>query len=64
MILRQIYADAPGQGAVVGTLGARAKDAASEVDQLFRELLPEAIRRRSAKTTPTKLTATKRLRAG
>ena len=26
MILRQIYADAPGQGAVVGSLGARAKE--------------------------------------
>ena len=45
MILRQIYADAPGQGAVVGRLGARAKDAAGEVDQLFRELLPAAVRR-------------------
>ena len=45
MILRQIYADAPGQGAVVGTLGARARDAAGEVDQLFRELLPDAYRR-------------------
>lgn len=45
MILRQIYADAPGQGAVVGGLGARAKDAAGEVDQLFRELLPDAVRR-------------------
>jgi chromosome partitioning protein len=64
MILRQIYADAPGQGAVVGTLGARAKEAATEVDQLFRELLPEAIRRRPAKTTPSKLVGPKRLKAG
>ncbi len=39
--LRQIYADAPGQGAVVGTLGARGKDAAAEVKLLFQELLPE-----------------------
>lgn len=38
--LRQIYADAPGQGAVVGTLGARGKDAAAEVKLLFQELLP------------------------
>ncbi len=44
MILRQVYADAPGQGAVVGGLGSRAKDAALEVDQLFREILPEAYR--------------------
>jgi chromosome partitioning protein len=43
MILRQIYADAPGQGAVVWDLGSRAKEAAEEVDRLFRELLPEAV---------------------
>ena len=44
MILRQIYADSPGQGAVVWNMGARAKDAALEVDLLFEELLPEAAR--------------------
>ena len=43
MILRQIYADAPGQGATVWNMGARAKEAASEVDQLFREILPQAV---------------------
>lgn len=43
MILRQIYADAPGQGAVVWNLGSRAREAADEVDRLFRELLPEAV---------------------
>ena len=43
MILRQIYADAPGQGAVVWELGSRAKEAAEEVDRLFRELMPEAV---------------------
>jgi chromosome partitioning protein len=42
MILRQIYADAPGQGEVVWRLGSRASDAATEVEQLFREILPEA----------------------
>jgi chromosome partitioning protein len=42
LILRQIYADAPGQGRVVSDLGARGKEAAAEVDQLFREILPEA----------------------
>ena len=52
MILRQIYADAPGQGAVVRNLGARANDAALEVDQLFREILPGAWRKRSKKSTP------------
>jgi chromosome partitioning protein len=45
MILRQIYADAPGQGQVVWNMGSRAADAAKEVDQLFREILPEAAAR-------------------
>lgn len=44
MTLRQIYADAPGQAAVVWNMGSRAKEAAEEVDRLFRELLPEAVR--------------------
>lgn len=49
MILRQIYADAPGQGAVVWGLGWRAHDAAKEVDQLFREILPDAAKPKSKK---------------
>lgn len=44
MILRQIYADAPGQGAVVWDMGTRAREAADEADQLFREILPHAVR--------------------
>ncbi|MEQ8849008.1 ParA family protein [Botrimarina sp.] len=40
--LRQAYADAPGQSTVVWKMGATARDAAIEIDQLFRELLPEA----------------------
>lgn len=52
MILRQIYADAPGQGAIVSRLGARAREAATEVNALFREILPESVRRRAA--TPAK----------
>lgn len=47
LTLRQIYADAPGQAAVVWQLGARGSEAAAEVEALFRELLPEA--RASAK---------------
>ena len=47
MILRQIYADAPGQGDVVWRLGSRASEAAAEVEQLFREILPEAHRPKS-----------------
>lgn len=57
MILRQIYADAPGQGAVVWNLGARARDAADEAEALFREILPQAIRRKHI-PTPAKRQAT------
>jgi chromosome partitioning protein len=42
LTLKQIYADAPGQGAVVSQLGARAREAAAEVDALFREVLKDA----------------------
>jgi chromosome partitioning protein len=42
LTLKQIYADAPGQGSVVWQLGARGREAASEVEALFREILPEA----------------------
>ena len=42
MTLRQIYADAPGQAAVAWHMGSRAREAAVEVDRLFRELFPEA----------------------
>ncbi len=51
MILRQIYADAPGQGAVVWKMGARASDAAHEVEQLFCEILPEARRPKIGRAT-------------
>jgi chromosome partitioning protein len=51
MILRQIYADAPGQGAVVWGLGWRAHDASQEVDQLFREILPSAAKPKVKKTS-------------
>jgi chromosome partitioning protein len=49
MILRQIYADAPGQGSVVWNMGSRAREAADEVDQIFREILPDAV---TKATTP------------
>lgn len=42
LTLKQIYADAPGQGAVVWRLGSRGKEAANEVEALFREVLPDA----------------------
>jgi chromosome partitioning protein len=48
LTLRQIYADAPGQGAVVWQFGARGREAADEVTALFREVLPDAC---TSKTT-------------
>ncbi|MEZ6129160.1 MAG: ParA family protein [Planctomycetaceae bacterium] len=45
LILRQIYADAPGQGQVVWNMGARARAASDEVQRLFSEILPDAVRR-------------------
>ena len=50
MTLRQVYADAPGQAAVVSQLGSRAAEAIQEVDSLFRELLPGAIRTENNQT--------------
>src|SRR5580658_3086663 len=47
LTLKQIYADAPGQGAVVWQLGARGREAAGEIDALFREVLPDACKRKS-----------------
>ena len=46
LILRQIYADVPGQGAVVWQMGSRASEAAHEVEQIFREILPDAYTRK------------------
>jgi chromosome partitioning protein len=42
LTLKQIYADAPGQAAVVSQLGSRGREAAAEVESLFREILPES----------------------
>jgi chromosome partitioning protein len=48
--LRQVYADAPGQGAVVWQLGSRAGEASGEIESLFEELLPDAARRAVKRT--------------
>lgn len=40
IVLRQAYADAPGQKALVWDLGSRGKEAAGELDALFGHLLP------------------------
>jgi chromosome partitioning protein len=55
MILRQIYADAPGQGEVVWKLGARAREAAHEIEELFREILPDVAKKRSKAKQPVTL---------
>jgi chromosome partitioning protein len=49
LMLRQAYADAPGQATFVWTMGYAARDAAEEIDALFRELLPQAV---NAKVKP------------
>ncbi len=41
IVLRQVYADAPGQRALVWGLGARGREAGTEIRSLFRELLAE-----------------------
>jgi chromosome partitioning protein len=50
MILRQIYADAPGQGAVVWQMGSRAREAAEELNLILEEILPQAVKRCGHKT--------------
>ena len=41
--LRQIYADAPGQGKVVSRMGTKGREAAREVEAVFAELLGELL---------------------
>lgn len=48
MVLRQVYADAPGQGALVWNMGSRAHDAASEINDLFAEIVPSGLRNKVA----------------
>ena len=45
LVLRQIYADAPGQGTVVWHMKSRAREAATEVDDIFREILSDYARK-------------------
>jgi chromosome partitioning protein len=54
LTLRQVYADAPGQGVVVWHLGARAREASRQIQQLFRELLPEVEKIRPRAKKPAK----------
>lgn len=43
IMLRQALADCPGQGRFPWDLGIQARDAAHEIDALFREIFPDAI---------------------
>ncbi len=52
LTLKQIYADAPGQGTVVWRMGARGREAAAEIESLFREVLPHAARKTKSKPKP------------
>jgi chromosome partitioning protein len=51
VILRQIYADAPGQGALVWNMGARGREAADEIRALCAELLPAAVKAKGKQST-------------
>lgn len=46
--LRQVYADSPGQGRTVWSMGRRGKDAAAEIDVLFHEIMGGIVARQSA----------------
>lgn len=50
IVLRQAYADSPGQKALVWELGSRGREAANELDALFGHLLPSV--RKPAKPKP------------
>ncbi len=55
LVLRQIYADAPGQGAVVWHLGSRGHEAAQEIKALLKEVVPEGLRAPKKDRTKVKL---------
>jgi chromosome partitioning protein len=50
LTLRQIYADAPGQATLVWKMGTRGKEAAQEIEKLFRELFPAVSAKRRKPT--------------
>ena len=52
LTLKQIYADAPGQGTVVWRMGTRGREAAAEMEALFREVLPHAVAQKKRRGKP------------
>jgi chromosome partitioning protein len=57
LTLKQIYADAPGQKAVVWQLGSKGREATREVVALFRSMLPEACEGKITRSKPRKAAA-------
>jgi chromosome partitioning protein len=57
LTLKQIYADAPGQGTVVWRMGSRGRDAAQEIDAIFQEVLPQAVRSKKARKPSVNVSA-------
>jgi chromosome partitioning protein len=51
LTLRQVYADAPGQSAVVWHMGSRASDAAREVRAVFREAFADVVAKAAQRHT-------------
>jgi chromosome partitioning protein len=56
LTLKQVYADAPGQGTLVWKLGARGSEAAAELEALFRAVIPEACTALLSRRQPKKAT--------
>jgi chromosome partitioning protein len=48
LTLRQIYADAPGQGGLVWRMGAKGKEAAREIEAVFSEVMAAVMPRRAS----------------
>jgi chromosome partitioning protein len=57
LTLKQVYADAPGQGTVVWKLGARGREATAELEALFRAVVPEACAALLSRRPTKKVTA-------
>ncbi len=56
LTLKQIYADAPGQGTVVWRMGTRGREAAAEMEALFREVLPHAAAQKKRRNKSVEMT--------
>ena len=57
LVLRQVYADAPGQGSVIWQMASRKRDVKFEAHRLFEEILPAAVRKPHRKKNSTRRSA-------